>query len=387
LRRRLREAFRGFIVIRPLPAAPIGRTVVATYADRPARNFETLQTNNAHLLGFELSVQAVPFQQQEEAVGACATTAVWSALASVARATGHRAPTPYAVTEAATRHVLNDRQLPAQSGLDLQQLLAAIRECGFAPHVMKASDNFEAFSHALKCYLASGIPVVLLLHEPSGYHAVTAVGFRSPDDEYSAPDIVYETGKVQLKTSGLVRLYVHEDRLGPYSRMAWEPPAEDKVPTLRHLPFNDSRYTYDTQPMKVWAAIAPLYPKLRLTPRGLLRVASETLPLMRTIVGAELRDSLRVDLQFALSGDYQRELLRLGVDDPARVAKFVSTAALPRYVGRVRFFVGDAALGDVICDTTDIFREQPKYGSILALFPFVSSCVEAFEKFSARWLG
>jgi hypothetical protein len=163
----LQDSYRGYVVVRPLPSAPIGRSILAVYSNKESRRFTT-QPHRAHLLGVELTIEGVPFQQQEVAVGACATTAMWSALTIASRATGRRGPTPYQVTEAATRHILNDRQIPADSGLDLQQILAAVRECGFSPLALKAADNFEAFTHSLKCYLASGIPVVLVLVEDRG---------------------------------------------------------------------------------------------------------------------------------------------------------------------------------------------------------------------------
>lgn len=270
--------------------------------------------------------------------------------------------------------------------MDLPQLLSAIQECGFAPYVMKASGN-AMFAHSLKCYLASGIPVVLLLHEPgSGYHAVTAVGYRSPDDEHAVGDIIFAEGPAPIATTGFTRLYVHEDRLGPYARMAWLPTLDDSdLPGLQHIEFPSSRYHYGREPMSVYAGIAPLYPKLRITPIGLLKLVEDTLPMMRGIVGAERRDRLRVDLRFVLSGDYLCELLDLGV--PERVLPFITSASLPRYVGVVRFFIGEDALGDIICDTTDIYRERPKYGSILALVPFVSACEQPFQKYAKMWWG
>ena len=228
---------------------------------------------------------------------------------------------------------------------------------------------------------------MLLVHEPSGYHAVTAVGFRSPDAHADAPMIVYREGPVSIATTGLVRVYVHEDRLGPYARMSWEAPNENEdAPRLRHLRFADSSYEYAEDELTVYAAIAPLYPKLRLTPRGLLSIAAETLPLMRMLVGEELREHLRVELRFLLSGSYLRELFALGVDAPSRVADFAATTPLPRYVGLVRYFVNDEAIGDVVCDTTDLHRSYPRYSSILALFPFVSAYEEPFRIFTEKRL-
>jgi hypothetical protein len=388
---RLQTSYRGFVVVRPLPSAPIGRTVLATYADKGARRFTT-QIHRVHIMGLELVVHGVPFQQQEVAVGACATTAMWSALTVTSRATGHRGPTPYQVTEAATRHLLTDRHIPADGGLDLQQSLAAVRDCGFTPLVLKASDNFAAFTHALKCYLASGIPVVLLVHEIGGYHAVTAVGFRSPDDEHGVAPVVYEDGARRIITSGFTRLYIHDDRLGPYARMTWAPPestaeaTSSDAPTLTYEPYPQASCKYSREPMTVYAAIVPLYPKLRLTSRGLLHVAAKTLPLMRRLVGADARERLQVEMRFVLSGEYLREILCLPLDDPGRAATFARTAALPRYVGIVRYSVPEGAIGDVVCDTTDIHRNQPPYGNILALVPFLAKYVDGFAEFERTFL-
>ena len=78
---------------------------------------------------------------------------------------------------AATRHLLSDRPLPAVAGLDLSQTLAAIRESGFSPWVLKAEVEHDAFKLALKCCVRSGIPVILQLRydgDPA-LHAVTVV--------------------------------------------------------------------------------------------------------------------------------------------------------------------------------------------------------------------
>jgi hypothetical protein len=138
--------------------------------------------------------------------------------------------------------------------------------------------------------------------------------------------------------------------------------------------------------LTVYAAIVPLYPKLRLTPRGLLQVAAETLPRMRALVGARC-DQLQVELRFKLSGKYVGELLDLGAASPETIAEFAAGAALPRYVGIIRFLVGEEAIGDIVCDTTDIHRTHPRFGSILGLVPFVAGFDAPFAEFTAKWLS
>lgn len=76
-----RRSYRGFSVIRPLPGAPIGRTVV--YSEGPAGpGLELVVTCRAeiraNLLGAELDVTGTSFMQQDSRVGACAQVAIWA---------------------------------------------------------------------------------------------------------------------------------------------------------------------------------------------------------------------------------------------------------------------------------------------------------------------
>lgn len=91
---RLGDTYLGFCVVRPMPSAPIGRTVLRPYRGSSARILTTTHAHRVHFCGLELTIQGAPFQQQEVAVGACATTAIWSALAVASRAIGSRPPTP-----------------------------------------------------------------------------------------------------------------------------------------------------------------------------------------------------------------------------------------------------------------------------------------------------
>jgi hypothetical protein len=209
---------------------------------------------------------------------------------------------------------------------------------------------------------------------------------------------VFEHGATTIPTTGLTRVYIHDDRLGPYARMIWEvqkrrviegqeeedPESQHSALTLTHEPYPEGRQKRRGEPMTVYAAIIPTYPKLRLTARGLLSVAGEFFPLVRMLVQPDDRDQLRVELRFMLGGDYLAELLSTGFDDPNRVADFVGGASLPRYVGIVRFCIDTDAVLDVVCDTTDIFRDVPKYGSVLTLFAFMTTYqakLDAYAKY------
>lgn len=383
IRGELDAAYIGFTIVRPIPSAAIGRTIVRPYDDKSARAYIPAEGGHpVHLLGFELHARGLPFQQQEQAVGACATTAIWSAMSRVARADGARAPTPYAVTQAATRHYLEDRAVPAVSGLELAQLTAAVRELGYAPYVLKPTREHAMFALSLKCYLRSGIPAVLVVHQPDGeYHAVTASGYRLDDEEEPADDIrVVPTGDIELRSKGISRLYVHDDRFGPYVRMRLAAPVEAKDDTQLLRVGPSSGDPAQGAGGKVYYAIFPLYPKLRLTARELILVGAQMLPVVRFLLGEDERTKLNAEMFFMHGGAYHKQLMSLGLEQPDRIERFVSEVALPRYVGIVRFQLDDAALVDVVCDTTDIHRDYPRRAPVLAVFPFHTKHVASFEK-------
>jgi hypothetical protein len=380
---KLDDAYLGFMTIRPIPSAPFGRTILRPYEDKPTRSYIPSEGGHpVHLMGIELMARGLPFQQQEQAVGACATTAVWSAMSRVVRSDGGRAPTPYSVTLAATRHYLQDRALPAVSGLELAQLTAAVRELGYAPYVLKPAHGYATFVLSLKCYLRSGIPAVLVLElKDGGYHAVTASGYRLGDDEEPASDVRVDPGESgELCSKGISRLYVHDDRFGPYVRMQLKPPTDhhgdivlERIGPRTGDPAEDAGGT-------VCYALFPLYPKLRLTARELIGLGLEMLPVVRSILSVQERAKLNVEVFFLHGGSYQRQLLSLGLEDPGRVEQFLSKCALSRYVGIVRFHLDDAALVDVICDTTDIRRDYPRRAPVLAVFPFAGKHVATFQQ-------
>lgn len=80
-----RDHYLGFAVIKPLPGSPVRRTVLQTYPAEEGgkdyiRLFKATGDYVVHVLGVELTVRGLAFQQQDQGVSACATTAIWSSL-------------------------------------------------------------------------------------------------------------------------------------------------------------------------------------------------------------------------------------------------------------------------------------------------------------------
>jgi hypothetical protein len=249
--------------------------------------------------------------------------------------------------------------------LDRQQILDSIRVAGFSPHRFLPADSFAMFSLTVQCYLRSGIPVILQVSDPRvrEYHAVTGVGFRTDSTplELGAED----PSQPRIRATGMSRIYVHEDRLGPYARMRWlRGEDSDQAPLLQYEPYAAGQDWFPA-PMPVSAAIVPLYPKLRLSASRLLSVAAGLYPIFRALVGRGRRDSLSVDCRYVLGGKYLEEIMSQ-LQPPGRAARIALSLTLPRYIGLIRFMSIGAGICDVICDPTDIARPVPIYGAVLA---------------------
>lgn len=363
----LQRDYLGFVTVRPIPGAPIGRTLLVHYGESDGKLYgPAVHHCTSRVLGLELDFEALPFQQQDQGVGACASAALWSALAKVCREAGMRAPTPYTVTAAATKNWLTDRAVPAVSGLELGQLANAVRELGFAPYHVKVDEHPELFLWTLQVYLRSGIPAVLVVRDRE-VHAVAVAGYKEATGDLLS---ISEEPRA-LRFRALKRIYVHDDRIGPYVKMALWAEQVDEHHDIRlcRVPVDDPGDAKLMPDTRVNYAIYPLYPKLRLTAVDMAKLAAQMAPLFRHLVTGERAAGLSVDAWFCQNGVYLRQLYEIGAD-AERVEKFVRSTTLSRYVGVIRWLLDGDAVADVVCDTTDIGREETPYAPVIAIFFF-----------------
>jgi hypothetical protein len=267
--------------------------------------------------------------------------------------------------------MVRDRVLPAIAGLDVEQMMAAIASVGYSPYLLRTPTtpaDHDAFAICMVTYLRSGIPGVLILDKGSStseHHAVVLAGFR--EDLAAGQDCLNVRG---IRHRGVIRLYVHDDNLGPYVRMALKPTHEGRdLQLVRLLP--NGQDDPDTSSALLYRALFPLYPKLRLTAPDLMEIAGTALKRMDPYARDGSGDSdLNVDMRFILGGNYLRTLAQNAVPNRTKLLQFLSSASLSRYVGVIRVFKGTEIAADIVCDTTDIARNTPAGAPVLAVLCF-----------------
>lgn len=209
LERTRHRSYLGFSVLRPLPRAPLGRTVLMPHVSVPG--VEAVITARAkfraNLLGAELEVTGAPFVQQDQRVGACAQAAIWMGARHMHARHGYDHFTVAEITRyAAPTGAEESASLPAGSEFLMSDAITrAIREMGYQPLCFEKSSDI---ARSVLPYVESGLPVIIGVELPaSGLgHAFTAIG------RVFAPSTAGH-GDPKAFVPALV---VHDDQAGPY---------------------------------------------------------------------------------------------------------------------------------------------------------------------------
>ena len=355
----LQAAYLGFMVLRPLPGTPVGRTVLATLGAQSdsgkTREFPAIRGYPVNVSGFGLIISGLAFQQQDQAVSACATAALWSALHKVAPMENLAIPTPAEITEGASRYFLADGRTMPSEGLTVHQICEATRVAGLAPLVIR-SVSIEHDRAQLHGYLRSGFAPVLAIQPTIGGsgHAVCGVGLKL------GPILPRTDTNVHFRdaATSVVGAYVHDDRLGPYAVAELFPRTyQTEIRTGLRIKWSDG---VESEESDLRAIIVPVPKKLRLTIARLRQVA---VLLAETIAGAfSALTDVTFSCRYRTSSDYREAAFDFELSDDG-IEVLNTGVALSRYLGLIELESSGHPVCDILVDTTEA-RPNP---SILAL--------------------
>jgi hypothetical protein len=353
-----RARYVGFCVVRPLPGSPVGRTILRPPGEGDSGVvMEGIREYPAHLLGVELTARGLAFQQQDLGVSACATTAVWSSLQKMRDHEDIASFSPAAITTLASRYSLPfGRMMPAEGGLNLDQMCQAIQAVGASPNLIRVDSVREARLCLYSAIWSGHAPVIIARYGKDVWHAVTAAGMKLEGEA------IVETGEERshwrAESSRLKWLFIHDDRVGPYTgvKFGGSGPAG-----------NDPQITYDPPDGPSWRVthlIVPMHATIRLSFLGLKRAVSDALLKLTAFRTrqAEIRPGLAqipleltYDQSIIRSYAYIESLIREGPADC--IDELCNLVMLPRYVGVASVKATDYLDRiDVLIDTTDTYR-------------------------------
>jgi hypothetical protein len=353
----LNESYLGFTVIRPLPGRPVGRTVLKTLgplATGGTREFHSLREYQAHVSGLELRLMGIAFQQQDQAVSACATTATWTALQAIAHRERLMIRTPAEITLAASRYLLmNGRALPSE-GLAIQQICEAVRDAGLAPALLRAT-SFAVDLRALDTFLRSGFPAVLAVMNEDAEardegHAICAVGAKVGDVlPQTNPALTYRDGATALRS-----IYVHDDRLGPYAAATLEQLTVKGVSapqTSLHIRWPGAGSGESFETWRLFGIVVPLPNKVRLSVTRLREIGHVVGQSLGTAL-PEMDGTVTIRFRYCTAVQYTRESFTSSLTDLG-LRRLVERTALSRYIAIVEVAGLGEPLIDVLLDCTE----------------------------------
>lgn len=365
----LSSAFLGFVVLRPIPAAPFGRTVLRLYPPKPGvldRVTEPCREYRVHLAGLPLVVKGLAWQQQDRGVSACATIALWTMLHSSAFHERHAIPTTVSITLAAHKTAsLGSRVFPSD-GLLIEQLLEAIKEHQLSPIVLEGDKRLasggkvftkERFCGTCAALLRSGYPVLIEGTRNEG-HAVCAVGFRPMQRAKIA------AGKSGLEDSDFEHIYIHDDNLGAAVRFRIETPAGvvQLVPDVPSPGPRGKRPVADpctgVDPLVPRSIVVAVHREVRVEPDRIHAEALERAELLSLgLQSVGFGEGVSVAPKFVRLSRYLSDELHTIVPsrNVARVKRALCEKVAPMsyHVAVARFGLPGMPLMDVIFDTTD----------------------------------
>lgn len=255
--KKINETYLGFIVIKPIPDSNgnpiIGRTILKTYPlkDNGECRYFVTGWHDVSFYGIPLKIKSLPFQTQDEAVGACATAACWIASHPLNNLFGIPKYSPFEVTEKSVVFPLLERNYPSE-GLSLYQMKNYFNSIGLETelvdirNIKKYTDytvNDDIVADVVKAYTKMGLPIIATLRlvgtdNSHDFHAVVISGYRH-------------------KHGILKELYIHDDRIGPYSKA---------FPETNFSKWDNEWIRRDGfSSLFVEKLVIPIYPKIRLS--------------------------------------------------------------------------------------------------------------------------
>lgn len=389
----LQSSYLGFAIIRPIKAAPLGRTVLRWFEDKdlnnrrittPSRNYKS------NVAGLELNVVGLAWQQQDTGVAACATVGLWTMFHSSAFDDHHSIPTTADITKSAHNTAsLGSRIFPSK-GLKVEQILEAIKEQKLAP-LFSSGDRFEngiqffskkRLASTSAAFIRSGYPVLFIgsyLHvQYPCRHMVCAVGFRDSTQYDVLP------GEYGILDEGVDILYIHDDNIGPNVRCEIVELPDSGIVALSTKP--PGYISTDVAEPKSEILFCPehlivgVHEELRISADDFFIEGDQKTSIINKVLVEAYRasgfepTSLLFSTRFWNVRDYMRDELprHFGSDSillgKIRLELVEKVPPMSLHIGVVRIALSNdqaSLLMDIIYDTTDSDRNRPIFCHII----------------------
>ncbi len=432
LAKAMQSSYLGFVVLKPLPEALIGRTCLRPCSfgchdedGTPTRqddlHWQFTRGYQVHVAGLDLEVNSLAFQEQDAAAAACATTALWTALHR--RRFNNATPSPAKITSIAGEKD-HSREMPSK-GLTNAQMAYTMKKLGLEPEVLPGNDPDDPWMplEQLYAYGMLGIAPILGLRvfkagvsktdlrnpiyvrgskrqEPEyiNAHAVTLTGIALASKRTHVPHRPPVEDRAPLRVHRIEKLNLHDDQGGPFVASAahyWNAENLGKKrldqldETLRDNQWLlELRWRYQNRVTfgAFDTILIPLDPSIRVEYKhARLKVDGFHADLPQVGIPASLVPAewdLRISTVNDLRGDYSRWLAHDRVPALRGIRRHVLESNWPLYIWRATAFDRKGGqLFEMVMDATSAHRAS----FVMNVFPLRPQMVAPLRKLTASY--
>ena len=225
----LNSSYIGFVVIRPIPDTFLAKLCIRPYEvlTNKTTGYQIIaKKTKVSLFGINLSVNCAPFAEQDRVVSVCATSALWALFSASEAFSFEKLPSPSAITKSAFKNRSDGTRVFPSTGLNSSQIAASLKHFGLEPLWLTCSEsNFIGLRESIFAYISTGAPVLIggsvYLKKDGvvtfiGNHLVCVLGYHigNPSSKHQS--------RMKLLSHNIDKIYVHDDRHGPYLRLNTE---------------------------------------------------------------------------------------------------------------------------------------------------------------------
>ena len=341
--KKLANSYLGFTVVKPINnirgEALIGRTILKTYPSEindDENRHHISEIHQVYLFGIPLEVESLPFQTQDTAVGACATTACWTTLQPLKSLFGIQKDSPFEITEKSVSiSLLEDRNFP-NNGLTLLQMKSYFNSINLETEFIdiKSIENLENYTKdddvvadAVKAYTTMNLPIIAALmlmktEKISDWHAAVISGFRH-------------------KNGVLNELYIHDDQIGPYCKT---------LPNEKFCRWINEWVNRGFTDVLVHKLMIPIYPKIRLSFNSIYQIYLDHKRILET-----RSEGLVPNLYLIEAKKYKNHLCKnCNFDDKEKILR----KPFPRFLWIIGLHFHGIPIIDCIYDATSVYPKE-----------------------------
>jgi hypothetical protein len=361
----LQAEYCGFIVLRPLPDAIIGRTVLKVYEktkENGVRYYPCVRPYNINLFSIQLTLKSLAFQEQDSVLAACATVALWCCFHKTYQLFRTHLLSPSKITRLANNGIRSGRLIPS-AGLSVEQICSVIRQVDLEPELFSVGIETPLLS-LIYAYLKMEIPVLLVVAQKEYEipHAITVTGFSLKEERVLDSEVKSHVRSVPMIALKIDEFYAHDDQLGPFSRLKIigsnqksDCSEDDQSLIILEESWieNGSEKSLQLIPL---ALIVPVYHKIRVNfidVRSLLtrlhHLLEESFP--------NWSSSLEWDVFLTDVNNYKKSCYKLPIDRLS--IDRILLRHHPKYIWRSTLYYHNSPILEILIDATDIAHSCP----------------------------